>query len=339
MGKATGQLLITARNVMTKPHASGIQPYLKMTTPLVGALAIAISAVMVPHSAFAQAKRAKKKGDDKPKFEDVTLTTKDGVFLRCSYYPGADTKTTVPIMVLHGWGSSRSELHPFALYLQSLKHAVLVPDLRGHGRSTQQRNPRPGEPDLEIKADKMRRPEIERMGLDVEACKQFLMEKNNAGELNIEQLGVVGFEFGALLAVNWAAVDWSVRSLPAYKMGQDVKALALISPPRKFQGITTQKALNQPDVRARLSVLIVAGADDAGAIGDAKRMYNGLERFHTNKNERDLIPYWPETSLQGVQLLNARGFNVPRTIAIFINERLVKKAELFTWSDRTGPLD
>jgi pimeloyl-ACP methyl ester carboxylesterase len=220
-----------------------------------------------------------------------------------------------------------------------MKHAVLVPDLRGHGRSTQRRNPRFGEPDLEIKAEKMRRPEIEQMWRDVEACKQFLMTKNNKGELNIEQLGVVGFEFGALLAVNWAAMDWSVRSLPAYKMGQDVKALALISPPRKFQGITTQKALNHPDVRARLSVLIVAGADDAGAMGDAKRMFNALEKYHTDKNERDLVPYWPQTSLQGVKLLNARGLRVPQTIAIFINERLVKKADQFSWTDRTGPLD
>ena len=258
--------------------------------------------------------------------------------MRCSYYPGADTKTTVPILVLHGWDSSRSELHPFALYLQSLKHAVLVPDLRGHGRSTQQRNPRTGEPDLEIKAEKMRRPDIEQMWMDVEACKQFLMTKNNAGELNIEQLGVVGFEFGALLAVKWSAMDWSAPRLPAYKMGQDVKALALISPPRKYQGITSQDALKHPAVRSQISMLIVAGADDANAMGDAKRTLNAVEKFHTDKSERDLIPYWPETSLQGVKLLNARGFDVPRTIAIFINERLVKKADRFPWTDRTGPL-
>ena len=310
----------------------------RKTFRLAMTMLVAATVLALPDMAAGQAKQAKKAVDKKPKLEDVTLTTKDGVFLRCSYYPGDDSKTTVPILVLHGWESSRSELHPFALYLQSMKHAVLVPDLRGHGRSTQRSTPVPGEPDLEIKAEDMRRPDIERMVLDVEACKKFLMEKNNKGEVNIEQLGVVGFEFGALLAVNWAAMDWSVRSLPAYKMGQDVKALALISPPRKFQGITTQKALNQPDVRARLSMLIVAGADDASAMGDAKRMHNALEKYHTDKSEQDLIAYWPSTSLQGLKLLNARSFRVPQTIAIFINERLVKTADRYAWTDRTGPL-
>lgn len=323
---------------MTKLQSTGWRASLNTTVRLAVLLVIATSAVVaVPHSVFAQAKRAKRGGEKKPEFEDVTLTTKDGLFLRCSYYPGADSKTTVPILVLHGWQGSRSALHPFALYLQSLKHAVLVPDLRGHGRSTQQRNPRPGEPDLEIKADKMRRPDIERMWMDVEACKQFLMTKNNAGELNIEQLGVVGFEFGALLAIKWSAMDWNAPRLPAYKMGQDVKALALISPPRKFQGITSQDALKNPAVRSQISMLVVAGADDSRAMGDAKRTLNAVEKFHTDKSERDLIPYFPETSLQGTKLLNARGFNVPRTIAIFINERLVKKADRFPWTDRTGP--
>jgi pimeloyl-ACP methyl ester carboxylesterase len=326
---------------MTKLHTTGFQAYLQAAIRLTVALVIATSAVVAfPHAALAQAKGAKKGSEKKPKFEDVTLTTKDGVFLRCSYYPGADSKTTVPILLLHPWESNRNALHQLALYLQGyFKHAVLVPDLRGHGRSTQRKNPRFGEPDLEIKAEKMRRPDIEPMWMDVEACKRFLMTKNNAGELNIEQLGVVGFEFGALLAIKWAALDWSAPRLPAYKMGQDVKALALISPPRKFQGITSQDALKNPAVRSQISMLIIAGADDATAMGDAKRTFNAVEKFHTDKNEKDLVTYFPETSLQGTRLLNARGFKVPQYIATFINKRLVEKADRFPWTDRTGPLD
>ncbi len=336
-----GQPIQQARLVMTKLRTAGFRARPFATGLAALSLFAASAGLLLPQAAVAQAKGAAsrtKDGAKKPEVEDVTLDTKDGVYLRCSYYPGADSKTTVPILILHGWQSSRSEIHPFALYLQSLKHAVLVPDLRGHGRSTQQRNLRPGEPDLEIKAEKMQRRDIERTILDVEACKQFLLTKNNAGELNIEQLVVVGFEFGALLAVNWAAADWNARSLPAYKLGQDVKALALISPPRKFQGITCQQALNHPAVRSELSVLIVAGAEDPSAMGDAKRIFNGLEKFHTDPSEQDLIPIWSATSLQGVKLLNARSFKVPETIAYFIDQRLAKRADRFPWTDRSNPL-
>ena len=47
----------------------------------------------------------------------------------------------------------------------------------------------------------------------MEAIKRFLMTKHNAGELNIDKLCVVGVEFG-LVAVNWAAHDWSWPSWP-----------------------------------------------------------------------------------------------------------------------------
>ncbi len=59
---------------------------------------------------------------------------------------------------------------------------------------------------------------------DLEACKSFLMDKNNAGELNINKLCVVGVEMGAVVAVDWAAWDWHWPRLATGKQGQDVKA-------------------------------------------------------------------------------------------------------------------
>ena len=49
---------------------------------------------------------------------------------------------------------------------------------------------------------------------DVEAAKTFLMQRNNEGKLNIEQLGVLGCGFGATLAIHWAVHDWNLAICP-----------------------------------------------------------------------------------------------------------------------------
>ena len=72
----------------------------------------------------------------------------------------------------------------------------------------------------------------------MKAVKDFLWERNNAGELNIDKLCVVGAEMGASVALNFALADAldqdSNRVLrPDYKLGRFVKALVLISPERR----------------------------------------------------------------------------------------------------------
>src|SRR5262249_22426606 len=89
--------------------------------------------------------------DTKPKLlppEDFELKDsnslplcKDGTLIKATYYPGLNKEKTVPIIMLHGYKGNRSEFAPLALYLQKEKgHAVLVPDLRGHGESTKNIN-------------------------------------------------------------------------------------------------------------------------------------------------------------------------------------------------------
>ena len=281
-----------------------------------------------PIRCFAQTKKK-----DEKTYEDITLTTKDGVRLRCTYYPGGNGKKTVPVIMLHGWGGRRGEFHELALDLQKAKHAVIVPDLRGHGRSTQ-RVLADGLTidDTPLEAEKFNKQAITSMIHDVEAVKQFLLAKNNEGDLNIELLCVVGSEFGAILALNWAVLDWNAPRLPAYKQGQDVKALALISPSQSFKGLTTRAATSHPVVRRDLSIMIAAG-DGAKDYSDAKRLHRTFLRFHTDASKRDLVFLPSETSLSGTQLLNARGLNADRNVGVFINERLVKRSDRFPWAD------
>src|SRR5258706_10886462 len=153
-----------------------------------GAIGIVVAAVMVPSiNAFGQAKpKAKQPGkteekEELPEPENVSLETKDGVAIKATYYASLFKKKAVPIIMLHGWEGNRGDYHVMAGVLQAQGYAVICPDLRGHGQSLKNKATG-GEFDLE----KLKGPEIEKIVLDVEACKQFLIQKNNAGELNVE---------------------------------------------------------------------------------------------------------------------------------------------------------
>ena len=74
----------------------------------------------------------------------------------------------------------------------------------------------------------LRASDFQAMDNDVEAAKKYLLEKNNAGILNLELLCLVGAELGGIVATNWIAADWSRQDLPAFKQGKYAKALVLL---------------------------------------------------------------------------------------------------------------
>jgi pimeloyl-ACP methyl ester carboxylesterase len=180
-----------------------------------------------------------------PPVEQLTLETKDAVLIRCTYFPGGvfeeprqegeeprfarrPGKEVVPVILLHGWEGGRGEFDFLARMLQRRGHALLAPDLRGHGESTTRRLLTGAQ--QTVSRDSFRSDDLYAMVLDVEACKRFLLEKNNLAELNIELLCVIGADLGAAVALNWAQHDWNWPQLPTFKQGRDVKALVLLSP-------------------------------------------------------------------------------------------------------------
>jgi len=290
-----------------------------------------------------------------PDIERVSLKTKDLVNLQCNFYPGGvvegrDKKFTrvagkevVPVILVHHWGGQRGDYDALASYLQKLGHAIMVPDLRGHGNSTTRRLPGG---DVEIDPERMRTADINAMVYDIEAVKKELLEKNNAGQLNIEMLTIVGAELGAITAMNYAALDWARPQLPFQKQGRDVKALALLSPAQSFKGATLTKSLRAPAVRQLLSVMLVVGAGDAESAKDAKAIHSRLERYHKEPDPKDVVEkkslflVEKPTSLKGTDLVHPRAMlNVQFDVAKFIELRLVNKREDFPWKDRTSPLD
>lgn len=286
------------------------------------------------------------------------LLTKDGVQIHCTYYAGGFVKNegdkedkvtkmpgkeVVPVVMLHGWDGSRRDFDALASSLQSSGHAVIVPDLRGHGSSTVRKLP--NNKDQEIDRDKMRGADMAGfVAGDMEAVRKFLLKKNNAGELNLELLCVVGADVGAITAVNWAAYDWNRQDLPAFRRGKHVKALVLLSPKQSHKGFTLSHALKHNVVRGGLSIMLIVGGQDQKARADTTAIYKRIEKFHQEPPEgetlekKDLFKFETATSLQGTELLKARGLNVNKLIDKFITLRLVRKSQNFPWNERRNPL-
>ena len=252
-------------------------------------------------------------------------------------------------MLLHEFKQNRNDFKDLARALQKAGYAVIVPDLRGHGGSTRRKGA--GRDDT-LDAAKMQPGQFSPMATqDMKAVKDFLWTKNNAGELNIDKLCVVGAEMGASVAVNFAMLDAVEQNRnqilrPDYKLGCFVKVLVLISPELSFRGLPIRKAVAYPPVQRDISILILVGKADAKAMGEAKRIYSMFEKSHPepagdNKLDKQTLLFWGfDTSLQGTKLLDPK-FDVQGLIADFVNRRLVKSdaAKEWTWRERKFPYE
>lgn len=277
-----------------------------------------------------------------PPFEDIDLKdknglplTKDRLLIKATFYPGLQKEKTVPIIMLHGAKGNRTEYAALATFLQEQHgHAVLVPDLRGHGDSIKFANST-----KTVDASKLKPEDYDMMVADVEACKKFLIQKNNAKELNIEKLCVIGSEMGAVVAMNWAVTDWAWPPLAGVKQGQDVKALVLLSPQFQVVGgrLNMTAPLKEEMIQKQFSVALLYGSVNSRKAGqDAERLQTSLSRFHIG-NEPTFYFEEMKTSLQGIKMLAAPGLPVMDLIATFIKLRLVEKD--FPWKERVGPLN
>jgi pimeloyl-ACP methyl ester carboxylesterase len=286
-----------------------------------------------------------------PMPQSIAMQTRDGVQLSATYYPSPLEKEaqreSVPVILLHAFKGSRTDFADLALALQEAGCAVLAPDLRGHGQST--RRTTPDGKEVEIEQALMNRADFEAMAHadtqwsgDVEACNKFLRQRNNAKELNIDKLVLIGAEMGAEVAVNWAQTDWSWPVLPgAPKQGQDVKAIVLLSPQWSFRGMSISSAIGNHEFVSQLSWLIIVGEQDSKFFPDAKRLYTALQRTPlpvvSESPGKPAVEFHAlKTSLQGTKLL-AGNFNTAAEILKFIDQQVTKTAH--PWSSRKGPLD
>ena len=281
-----------------------------------------------------------------PDPEDITLETIDKVVIKATYWePKEPSKSTVPVILLHGWEGQRKEFDVVGRVLQEqFEHAVISIDLRGHGGSTKQRDPA-ADKDREIDPKRMAKRDFEAMIADVHAAKAFLLKKHKLGELNIELLTIVGADMGAIVAMRYAVFDWNQPRVAArlFKRGQDVRGLVLLSPPRTFKGMTSDVFLKHPITKSSLSTMIIVGAKERKAFADAKSLHGALSKFHVKvdddapasekEDKMDLFLMETPTTLQGTKLL-AGALKTDLMISKFIELRLVKKSDDVPWMDR-----
>ena len=274
--------------------------------------------------------------------EELKLTTKDGVKLAATYYPSNQGKEAVPIVMLHDFKESRTVFNSLAESLQmpgqgGQSLAVITVDLRGHGESTVQVS---GDGRTrELEASRLRTGDYVAMyRQDMEAVRRFLVEENDAGELNLNSLCLLGAGMGANVATYWAAADWSAPRLATLKQGQDVKALILASPEWSFNGLPLLRPLRQPGVRQEISFFIVYGDQAPRAKKDAKTVHKNLLKYHPEpprdkaKELKDLFVINLPTKLQGTTLLTSREFRMLPALSMFIDARLTQKH--FEWVSR-----
>jgi pimeloyl-ACP methyl ester carboxylesterase len=305
------------------------------------------------------AREAAAQGRGGPPPEPVNLVTKDGVQLKATYFPGAarrgssQAKQTTPVVVLHDHKSTRAVFSPLIAALQPQVEsdtdrtyfAVIAVDLRAHGDSTKRLSPDGTLSDLD--AARISKDDLLAMArFDMEAVRGYLVDKNDAGDLNLNKLCLVGSGLGASVAANWALQDWTAPPLAVGKQGQDVKAIVLISPQWSYNGLSMQNPMKFTPLKRNVAWQILGGSQDSRMKSDFVRIEKQLERHHPVDEKSIGGPGAPvrtglavsllPTSLQGDQLLSQSGAVVDTQIVKFLMENVARLQ--LPWSNRRNRL-
>lgn len=270
-----------------------------------------------------------------------TVTTKDGAVLHLTYYPSAAGKNAPVVVLLHGKGGNRlvwqagsGQYQGFAQAMQANEFAVVNVDLRLHGENLS------GEATAKSKNTNLTARDHQAMvAMDMEAVKKFIFEEHQKQQLNMNKLGIVGVDMSASVALLYADVDWSKEPyddavVPAQRTprGQDVKALALVSPDTKVPGLVTNQAVAKLRT-LQLPVLIVVGKKDNLDKGNAKKLHDLLMPKEVAKPHSFLVEL--DTNVHGTDMLN-KGLGLEQTLFKFLDEHVKKGAS--EWRDRKSPL-
>jgi pimeloyl-ACP methyl ester carboxylesterase len=246
--------------------------------------------------------------------------------IHLTYLPGTNGRESVPVVLLHMYKGDRHEMESLGLFLQKEGFAVIMPDLRGHGQSTMVTGS-----DRKLDAATMPPQQFTSMIThDMEAVKRYIVARHNDGQLNVDKLCLVGAEMGAVVAVNWAAQDWSWADLQGVKQSKDVRALVLLSPQRQFKNLSMGQALNFPPIRDVLSFFIIVGAEDVPGVAAARMIAQQLERTRpkpTKLEEKTVFLQDSDlkTKLIGSKLLGEKSLGIESVIAEFLKLRVVNQ--------------
>jgi len=136
---------------------------------------------------------------------EVEIKTKDSVALRAAYFEPRKSSQLAPGAILvHDSGRSGDDLYPLAERMSKTGFAVLVVDLRAHGRSATKSL------DWEKLDDDEKKSAWALAVRDLEASSAWLRDRR---EVHATNLTVVGDKAGCGLAARYALRDENVRSI------------------------------------------------------------------------------------------------------------------------------
>lgn len=249
-------------------------------SPILNFLICAAVFVSVPGISVAQDKA---KQPEAP--VEVTVQAKDGFNISATWFEGKAGKEAAAIIMLHDIGRDRTDYLDLAAYYAGNGHCVIVPDLRGHGKSTV--DPAGNE----FKPDRFQKAQVAAMQADIEACKKFLIQKNDEEICNIEYLMVIADGATCLPALGWCVLDWSFVPT-TIKNGQDVKGLIMMNPDRSYRGLSANQALRTPLISGKqapnpLDIMIIVGSGNRDKLKDAKGYYSTIANARNKRDEED----------------------------------------------------
>jgi len=277
-----------------------------------------------------------------PRVENLRAV--DGHPLTITYYPVPEktgNRQDSPVVVLlHGsdqkgrilWDKAapgRGEKSNFAQSLNEDGYAVVSVDLRKFGDSKA-----PGD------MSNIRPDDYEKMSAsDMFAVKQFLYDEHQKKAPNMNKMAIVAAGPTAAVALNFAAAD---AVMPPHDdapivenktpRGQDVRAIVLLSPEMAAGRLNSTKALNVIRTPAAgIAMMIVAGAQDTGDKGNAKKVFEIMDKAQA-KNEKRVYMLSPALRDRELGLIGKAPDQVETPIHNFLNKHV--KEFPSAWRDR-----
>jgi hypothetical protein len=273
-------------------------------------------------------------------------------------------------MMVHKFGSDRSKTDwiNLAALLQSQGFAVLTFDLRGHGNSTQISNP-----------DSFWRVAANRNGIrggnnatrktvlsyndfkpgyfpflvnDLAAARRFFEQKNDAGEVNVHSLFILGAQEGASLGFLFSSAEYTriyrvgVTALQsngtAYNAGEDIAGGVWLSlsvrPGASSGGPNFNMASwirSHPMMRDKTPMCFIYGEKDNRSRNDSDVVFRALTGAMSGRPEKhklDKMQPIRGTDLAGPALLGQPALNVSQDVLTFC-QKVMTERRAIPWTD------
>ena len=221
---------------------------------------------------FAAATIAGCKGEPDSTERAISWTSIDGVAMHGRIYSGP-AESPSGLLLVHDIGGQHTDWETFARQMELNGFRSLAFDMRGHAQSTQIG-------DVQLQFGAFTAPDWAMAQDDLLAAKSKLIESG----ADPDNLFIVGSGLGGSLAARHAVND------------PDIQGVVILSPLRKTQGISIEKAIAE---NRRLPLLLIAAEGDTYSASSAEALKESSDAYCETRIYRG--------SMQGVDIIANNG--------------------------------